>query len=242
MSFEFKINKKEVLRYLNTAEDFDDQNIHNLIDKAIAELKEIINFRYIYKKFPIEIKENGVNIKKTTLYLKGQSIIDHLKNSSEVFLMAATLGNQVDKKISFYEKTSITKSMILDACATTAIEEACDYIEEEIKKQVLAEGKTEITFRYSPGYGDLDLEIQRNFLKVLNAPKKIGLTASKYNLLMPAKSVTAIIGVIKKNEKLNREDQNKEINDSFEEKNCRYCRLYKECKLRKEGFYCGAQK
>ena len=242
MEFEFKIDKSEVLRYLNTAEDFAEQSIHNLIDEAIVELKEIINFRYIYKKFPIEVRESGVDIKNTTLYLKGNSIVKHLKNSPEVFLMAATLGNQVDKRISYYEKTSITKSMILDACAATAIEEACDYLEEKIKKQVLAEGKKGITFRYSPGYGDLELEIQKEFLNVLNAPKKIGLTASKYNLLMPAKSVTAIIGVLEKNESQAIEEKNKGINDSFEEKNCKYCRLYKECELRKEGVYCGFRK
>lgn len=137
MSFKFKIDKSEVLRYLNTDEDFNDQIINTLIAEATEELKEIINFRYIYKKFPIQITKNCVDIKNTTLCLRGKSIIKHLKNSSEVFLMAATLGNQVDKRISYYEKTSITKSMILDACATTAIEEACDHVEEEIKRRFL---------------------------------------------------------------------------------------------------------
>jgi hypothetical protein len=94
-------------------------------------------------------------------------------------------------------------------------------------------------------------------LRVLNAPKKIGLTASKYNMLLPSKSVTAVIGVLNndhKNKEFNKNRtesnlKNKGNNNSkikrdleFEAKNCKYCRLYKECELRKKGIYCGAKK
>ncbi len=48
--------------------------------------------------------------------------------------MAATLGSEVDRKILYYEKVNMTKAVILDACATTAIEEYCDFIEDEVKK------------------------------------------------------------------------------------------------------------
>jgi hypothetical protein len=257
MVFEFDIDRQEVLRYLKIDDNFEDQRINKLIDEAVEEIKEIINFRYIYKKFPVKIEENGVDILNTTLFLAGESIKKHLKNSEQIYLMAATIGNQVDKRISFYEKTSITKSMILDACATTAVEEGCDYVEEQIKNEVLAAGNSGITFRYSPGYGDLDIDIQQDFLRVLNAPKKIGLTASKYNMLLPSKSVTAVIGVLNndhKNKEFNKNRtesnlKNKGNNNSkikrdleFEAKNCKYCRLYKECELRKKGIYCGAKK
>ena len=205
MEIQFKIDRNEVLRYLRTAKDFEDASIDKLIDESIEEIKKIINFRYTYKKYKISVEEDGVDIKNTTLFLAGKSIRKHLKNSEEAYLMAATLGNQVDKRIAYYEKTSITKSMIFDACATTAIEEGCDQVEEMIKSRVLEAGNTGITFRYSPGYGDLDIDIQQDFLRVLNAPRKIGLTASKYNMLLPSKSVTAVIGV------LNEEDAAAEI-------------------------------
>jgi hypothetical protein len=256
MDFEFEIDRQEVLRYLKTDDNLEDQSINKLIDEAVEEIKKLINFRYIYKKFSIKAEEKGVDVLNTTLFLAGESIKKHLENSDEVYLMAATIGNQVDKRISFYEKISITKSMILDACATTAIEEGCDYVEEQIKKEVLRSGNSGITFRYSPGYGDLDIDIQQDFLRVLNAPKKIGLTASKYNMLLPSKSVTAIIGVLnnqkhESEEVASNSDKSKNIENKnskvkrdieFEEKNCKYCRLFKECELRKKGIYCGAKK
>lgn len=111
--------------------------------------------------------------------------------------MAATLGSKVDRKILYYEKVNMTKAVILDACATTSIEEYCDFIENEIKKEVV-EDELNINWRYSPGYGDLDISIQRNLLKSLDAERTMGLTVSSHNILIPRKSVTAIIGIIPK--------------------------------------------
>ena len=247
---EFKIDRNEVLRYLQTSKDLDDQNINRLLNESIAEIKELINFRYLYQKFAVEHTAAGVKIKGTTLTLKGRSIKKHLKNSKEIYLMAATLGAQVDKKISYYEKISVTKSMIFDACATTAIEEGCDQVEAEIKQKVLAAGNEAITFRYSPGYGDLGIEIQKEFLRILKAPKKIGLTASKYNMLLPTKSVTAIIGVLEEkaaaaDDLANQEEkiENPEARDvEFEARHCKNCLLYEDCELRRKGIYCGAKR
>lgn len=238
-----KIDRHEILRYLQISKSFEVNNIDNLIKEMRAEIKELIKFRYLYRKFPIVNCPNGVKIKGTTLTLKGKSIKNHLKNSEELYLMAATLGTQVDKKISYYEKTSVTKSMILDACATTAIEAGCDQVEAEIKKRVLKAGNDNITFRYSPGYGDLKVDIQKEILRILNAPKKIGLTASKYNMLLPTKSVTAIIGVISEESAEKKEliNSNRKKDLKFEAEYCQNCLLAKDCELRRKGIYCGAK-
>jgi len=48
--------------------------------------------------------------------------------------------------------------------------------------------------RYSPGYGDFPLTYQKEILELLNAQRRIGLTRTESNMLVPTKSVTAIIG------------------------------------------------
>lgn len=246
---DLEINRAEVLRYLQTSKDLEDDNINHLIEEATAEIKNVIKFRYLYQKFPIELAEAGVKVMGTTLTLKGKSIKKHLSNSKDIYIMAATLGARVDKKISYYEKVSVTKSMIFDACATTAIEAGCDQVEAEIKEKVLAAGNEDITFRYSPGYGDLGIDIQKEILRILNAPKKIGLTASKYNMLLPTKSVTAIIGALEEKEAAaeNSTNQEQEIENQgdrdleFEARHCKNCLLYEDCELRRKGIYCGAK-
>ena len=249
---DLEIDRTEVLRYLQTSKDLEDDNINRLLEEATAEVKDLVNFRYLYQKFPIEMNKEGIKVRGTTLTLKGKSIKKHLSNSKEIYIMAATLGAQVDKKISYYEKISVTKSMIFDACATTAIEDGCDQVEAEIREEVLAAGNEDITFRYSPGYGDLGIDIQKEILRILKAPKKIGLTASKYNMLLPTKSVTAIIGVIaEENETTPEVEENlatdgeaenlEERNLEFESRHCQNCLLYKDCELRRKGSYCGAK-
>ena len=48
--------------------------------------------------------------------------------------------------------------------------------------------------RFSPGYGDLPLALQREVFAALDCPRRIGLTLSDSLLMSPTKSVTALIG------------------------------------------------
>ena len=56
-----------------------------------------------------------------------------------------------------------------------------------------------ITYRYSPGYGDLTISHQSDILSLLNAQKLIGLSALESAILVPVKSVTAFIGWKRRN-------------------------------------------
>lgn len=224
--FELDINKEEVLRYLGyKGQDIDD-NMNNTIEECREEIKKIIMPRVIYIYKDIKPSDDGVEVITTNLILKGKDIKEHLKNSTKCVLMAVTLGNEVERKTRLYEKIDLTKALILDACATTAVEEVCDIVENSVKEEAISTGMG-ITFRYSPGYGDLPLDVQNNFLRALDAQKKIGLTVSENNLLFPRKSVTAIIGIV------NSEIKNKR-------KSCKECSNYENCSFRREGETCGA--
>lgn len=229
----FKLNeliipKEEVLRYLGYRKQNIDKELNDLIDNTIEECKTLIAPKYIYQKFKTILSDDRVGFEGTNLLLTGKDISKHLKNSQNAILMAVTLGSEIQKKIAFYEKINLTKALILDSCATTAVEEICDRIEEHIKAQAKEEGLS-ITFRYSPGYGDLNITVQKDFLNALNAEKRIGLTASESHLLLPRKSVTAIIGLIPKDEST---EHNK--------RNCEVCSNYEKCTFRREGIKCGS--
>ena len=75
-----------------------------------------------------------------------------------------------------------------------AVEEAADDLERQIKEKVRSEGKY-LTNRYSPGYGDFPIEVQRQLLDYLNAGRAIGLTLTPTNLMVPRKSITAVLGI-----------------------------------------------
>jgi hypothetical protein len=82
------------------------------------------------------------------------------------------------------------------------------------------------TWRFSPGYGDLPLDIQTEFLQILDAPKRIGLNTTANNILTPRKSVTAVIGL-----------SQGEISQG--RRGCAICRMKDKCQYRKRGEHCG---
>ena len=221
------IPKDEVLRYLgHKKKQIISDNINELVDQTIEEAKELIFPKFVLSYFNTIIKEDGVTFENTNLLLTGKDIKEHLKHAKKTVLMAVTLGSIIEKKIKLYERTNLTKALILDSCATTAVEEVCDILEEEVKNKALKENLS-ITFRYSPGYGDLPLDVQGDFLNTLNANKVIGLTVSKSNILMPRKSVTAIIGLVPKEKAITK-------------RTCEVCKNYENCSFRKEGTICGS--
>ena len=114
-------------------------------------------------------------------------------------------------------------AVVLDSMASVAIEQVCRKVD-----ALIAESLPEkfLTFRYSPGYGDYPIELQKTFLTLLDAPRKIGLSVSESCLLIPAKSVTAIAGISDKPIEKKR-------------RGCAVCSLRETCRYRRNGDHCG---
>ena len=79
---------------------------------------------------------------------------------------------------------------LLHAIGTERVEAAADDTEAMLREEGLI-----LTPRFSPGYGDIPLSVQTDLFRVLDCPRRIGLTLTSSLLMSPAKSVTAFIGV-----------------------------------------------
>lgn len=218
-----KINTEEALRYMGYNENIDIENIKPILRTCEDELLNAANIRYCYKLFDIEHHTDSIIVTGTNLNLTGKSITNHLDGCNKAVLMACTLSDKVDKLISRYNITDMTSALITDSMASAMIEQVCNEVEIIIKNQLKIEN---MTWRFSPGYGDLPIDIQKNFIQVINANKQIGLTVTENNILIPRKSVTAVIG----------------ISDSplpQKKRGCLICNMNKTCQFRKRGSHCG---
>lgn len=186
-------SKSEVLRYLGFSNQELSQELNNLIDECMAMMHEEVKPRHVCRTFGIDFKKTGIEVIGSILVLQGDDILSHLAGCSNVVLLAATLGVTADTLIRRYEGVDITRALILDACATQYIEEYCDHVEEELRNDA-TKCKLKLTPRFSPGYGDLPLNIQPEILAALDAEKRIGLTCTGNLILLPRKSVTALMG------------------------------------------------
>ena len=210
------INKNNILKFLHYKGSQIPVEFEDLIDDYIELVKENYIGKYTYKIF----LKGDESLKSIFI---GDDIWNLLETSTDVILMAVTLGQEIEKYINRVSYIDLTKSVVLDAVASAAAESLTNDINEVLEKRY--KGRY-LTDRFSPGYGDMPIEVQRNFLELLDARRQIGLWTSSSGIMEPRKSLTTIIG-ISNNEQMHRH------------RGCSLCSLYRECDFVNRGKRCG---
>lgn len=181
-----EVDRKEVLRYAGGGQS--DGSTEALIESCIAETAGLGTGRVCYMTVPVSVLGDTVDLGFAAV--KSVSLAKYLKAANKAVLFAATVGLGYDRLINKYSKISPVRSVVLDAVGSERIECLCDAFCEELRKSFSGR----LLPRFSPGYGDLPLEFQKEIFKELDCPKKIGLTLNGSLLMSPSKSVTAIVG------------------------------------------------
>lgn len=225
---EIRIDRQEVLRYLGYHGQKMSPEDEARIDECIAAMERGAKPRYIYRIFDImqDFDREEIRVLGSEMVFRGRDIYEHLRSCKKCAVLAATLGIEADNMIRIAQRTDMTRAVILDACAGDMIEKVCDAAEREIEAEAAKEKKG-LNFRFSPGYGDFPLETQQMITAALETGKKIGLTLTKNALMIPRKSVTAVVGLtfqIGKKKTVNR---------------CSTCSMQGQCRFRREGRTCG---
>jgi hypothetical protein len=188
-----QIDAAETRRYagLKKAANFDEKNILDACDEAIL----LLNVRGIYKIYDYDC-ENHIIQSAPPFEIVGKSIENHLAGCEKVACIAVTVGENIENEVTRkFDAGNYVSSVLLDAAATAAVEQVADELEKAIAREVAKES-FKMRWRFSPGYGDWQLENQKNFFYVTGAPE-IGMSLTESLMLVPRKSVTAIIGLEK---------------------------------------------
>ncbi len=184
------INEREILRYAGVKKA--SEEILDLLRSSLEIAKDKLSYRLCYCELPVSICEDHVNI--GDLHISSEDLKNNLCGCDSAILFAATLGNEFDRLIAKHSSLSPAKAVMLDAIGTERIEAIANTFNDEIKNESSLRGKKTAP-RFSAGYGDLPLELQRDIFALLDPAKRIGLTLNQSLLMSPSKSVTAIIGV-----------------------------------------------
>lgn len=190
---------KEAVRYLGYGKHAIDERTFMLIQESFQELEEIADVKSIYRIFEItHLNANELRLGKMTV--KSSSLCKNLKGCDFAILLGVTLGTEVDRRMRKYELLDMPRAVVFQASAATFLEEHCDEIEDRMKNE-FNQLEQYLRPRFSPGYGDFSILHQKEILEMLEAPKCIGLTMTDSFMMTPTKSVTAVIGVSKTDEK-----------------------------------------
>ena len=110
---------------------------------------------------------------------------------ADVVFLCGTIGAEFDAWQRRLSVLSAADALLSQQIGLAAVEKVMDELESKAKAEVEGEGR-KLLPRKSPGYGDLPIELSRTILAELDAPRKIGVSITDSDLLVPSKSVTAI--------------------------------------------------
>lgn len=156
-------------------------------EKAKDQLLPVIDCKAVSVRVPVTNTEKGIALGE--IFTESKNLRSALEGSKEALIFAVTLGMGVDRHLLRLSKTSVSELFLADAVASAYAEAAAD------RAQELLLGGNSTKKRFSPGYGDLPLELQPAILSALSAEKHLGLTLTDTLLMKPQKSITAIVGM-----------------------------------------------
>lgn len=181
-------NTTEILRYAGCKKETFETTV--LLNNCISELSDKISNKVCYTELSVQVTNDVCDFQVITT--KSAGLSKNLKNCKKVILFAATIGIEIDRLISKYGRISPSKALMFQAIGSERIETLCEIFCKEISDRY----KTDLTPRFSPGYGDLSLSVQEEIFEILKCSKNIGLTLNDSLLMSPTKSVTAFVGII----------------------------------------------
>lgn len=184
------VDRREILRYARA--DVNSDELDGLIDSCLSELLGGLSYSVCYAELPVSVADGEVVM--GSLRTRSESFGKYISECKSVIVFAATIGLFADRLIKRYSAVSPSRALMLDAIGAERIESLCDVFCEEIKTETAARGQS-VKPRFSAGYGDLPLSMQKDIFDLLGCEKRIGLCLSDSLLMTPTKSVTAFVGV-----------------------------------------------
>lgn len=179
------IDKRELSARLGAPADLCIEGMDTLFEKLRAVLKP----SYTATRVKLKRENGGISIGKTVS--RSESLAKLCRESDECILLCATLGVGVDMLVIKTAAQSPKDAFLIDALSDALIEALCDYAEEKVCAGL------DTTGRFSPGYGDLELSLGREILTVTDAERMLGIKLTQNGMMVPKKSVNAIIAIRK---------------------------------------------
>lgn len=186
------LDRQEILRYMGASGSGD--ALEAMISRAEEEVKQAAKPRHVFRRIPLTVDLPGGSVTLAGTRIESRDLAQHLRGCREGFLFACTLGPAVDTLVKRYTLLEPAMMPVVQAAAAAYTEFCADEAQRELEDYA-AEHSLYLRPRYSPGYGDFSLSCQRFLFDALEITKKIGVALTEGFMMIPFKSVTAVIGL-----------------------------------------------
>ena len=142
---------------------------------------------YAYARMPVSVEGDMCDF--GFMQVRSRALGRNLGGCAETYIFAVTLGAQVDRLLMRLAAVSQSDRFITDALASSAAESLCEYVSSQLEAGLRCRP------RFSPGYGDFSINFQPLVLDRLNAGAYLGITLTDALMMVPSKSITAVMGI-----------------------------------------------
>ena len=214
------LDRAEALRYLAIARP--DAGSLEAIEPVAAALEQALTPRFTFAAFPVRHTPEGISLEGSGLVLPGEMARTMLRDCTDAVLLLCTLGAGFEARLRAASARDMAQAAMLDACGSAYVEAGCFDAEKAIAARF--PGKF-LTDRFSPGYGDLPLELQPKLCAALDSQRRLGVTVTESLLMVPMKTVSAVIGLA-------------DTPQPARVRGCQFCARRETCNFRKHGQTC----
>lgn len=195
-----KINRDEVLRYLGYRRGKTElpPEVARLLDEEIAHAMALLHPRGAWRTYPVKCQGDGlVRVVGSDVTVTGPKIVRALGEIQSLTTLVVTIGTELEDAVAaYFQQGELARASILDAIGSDAAEEAAEELNRLLDEEAAREGLS-LSPRLSPGYGDWDLAVQAELVRAAGG-EEIGVKVTPENILVPRKSISAVIGWRKK--------------------------------------------
>ena len=175
---EIPFDETEILRYA-LLPSFAPRPEELPLEECLKAAKGAARCRAVWRRYPLE--GDGGILDLGFARTDSKDLRRHLEGCGEM-----------DRRIARAKLQSPAKGLLMHAIGAQQVEGGCDRLCERLKERF---PEKQLTDRFSPGYGDLPLEMQRDVMEALDCAGILGITLTDSLLMIPGKSVTGIIGM-----------------------------------------------
>lgn len=195
----FTIDHVRVLRELRiprvtSLDELEEKPLAEAIRKAIDKAYSMIHGKGVFKTYELSgVDGDTVEGNETGRLFTGKHMVKLLGECDRATLLACTIGPELETESQKLQGAGeITEAYILDMVGGWMADYMADRVDERVEREIRRAGYGR-TMRFSPGYGDWVLENQPEVLRLVEA-EKIGITLTESDIMIPRKSVSAVIG------------------------------------------------
>ena len=160
---------------------------NGILAKLYGELVSVAKPAYVAMRVELNEQNGGVTV--GNFHSSSKALAKLCAGCASSIALVATLGVGVDRLILKRALTSKAEAFMIDAIADALIEALCDHAEEDVSRGFITNG------RFSPGYSDIELSLGEEIIALTTAEKALGIKLTDSGLMVPKKSVNALIPI-----------------------------------------------